>query len=57
MQIDPDSTSTSLRPLLRATVRLVLICEGVTLVCTANKFYKYSATSLEGDSAFLVSFL
>ena len=55
MQIDPDSTSTSLRPLLRATVRLVLICEGVTLVCTANKFYKYSATSLEGDSAFLVT--
>ena len=27
MQIDPDSTSTSLRPLLRATVRLVFVKE------------------------------
>ena len=27
------------------------------LTCTANTFYKYSALSLEGDSAFLVRFL
>ena len=46
----------SLVPLLRATVRLVFVYEGITPVCAVNKFYKYSATSLEDDSAFLVSF-
>ena len=47
-----NSINTSLRSLLRATVRLELVYERVILVCTANKFYKYSATSLEGDSVF-----
>ena len=54
--IPPPLHFVSLVPLLRATVRLVFVYEGITLVCAVNKFYKYSGTSLEDDSAFLVSF-
>ena len=46
---------TSLRP-YRETVRLVLEYEREILVCAVNKFYKYSATSLDGDSVFFSLF-